>query len=128
MRVAMAAILAMTALAMPTLAMTAWAAMADDIEEAHRTALTGRDSYWNCLAQEYTQGSNKNVSASDFTVHIANVCPSERQNFRVSLIDYLSMQFPAIDVGDHLTTANKAIALAQADIVNAFIKHKATPK
>lgn len=110
------------------LAMTASAAMADDIEEAHRTALTGRDLYWNCLAKEYTQDSNKGMTGPDFTVHIASVCPSERQNFRVSLIDYLSMQFPAVDVGDHLTTANNAIALAQADIVNAFIKHQAAPK
>ena len=78
--------------------------------------------------KEYTQDSNKGMSGPDFTVHIASVCPSERQNFRVSLIDYLSMQFPAVDVGDHLTTANNAIALAQADIVNAFIKHKAAAK
>jgi hypothetical protein len=32
------------------------------------------------------------------------------------------------NAGEHLTTANKAIALAQADIVNAFIKHKAAAK
>jgi hypothetical protein len=32
------------------------------------------------------------------------------------------MQFRGVDAGDHMTTANKAIALAQADIVNAFIK------
>ena len=65
------------------------------------------------------------MSGPDFTVHIASVCPSERQNFRVSLMDYLSMQDPGTDAGAHLTTANNAIALAQADIVNAFIKHKA---
>ena len=29
------------------------------------------------------------------------------------------------DAGDHMTTANKAIALAQKDIVTAFAKHKA---
>jgi hypothetical protein len=118
MRVVLAAILAMTASA----------AMADDIEEAHRTAVTGRDSYWNCLAREYSQDSNKGMSGPDFTAHIASVCPSERQNFRVSLIDYLSMQFPAEDADKRLTTANNAIALAQADIVNAFIKHKAAAK
>lgn len=110
------------------LAMTASVAMADDIDEAHRMALTGRDSYWNCLAQEYTQDSNRSMSGPDFTVHIASVCASERQNFRVTLVDYLAMQFPVVDAGDHLTTANKAIALAQADIVTAFIKHKAAAK
>jgi hypothetical protein len=110
------------------LAMTASAAMADDIDDAHRLALSGRDSYWHCLAQEYTQDSNRSMSGQDFTIHIASVCPSERQNFRVSLMDYLAMQFPGVDAGDHLTTANKAIALAQTDIVTAFVKHKAAAK
>jgi hypothetical protein len=110
------------------LAMTASAAMADDLDDAHRLALSGRDSYWHCLAREYNQDGNKSMSGQDFTVHIASVCPSERQNFRVSLLDYLAMQFPDVDAGDHMTTANKAIALAQADIVNAFIKHKAAAK
>ena len=118
MRMVMAAILAMSATA----------AMADDLDDAHRLALSGRDSYWHCLAQQYNQDSNKNMSGQDFTVHIASICPSERQNFRVALVDYLSMQFPGVDAGDHLTTANKAIGLAQADIVNAFIKHKAAAK
>jgi hypothetical protein len=110
------------------LAMTASAAMADDIDDAHRLALQGRDSYWNCLAREYTPDSIRSMSEQDFTVHIASVCSSERQNFRVTLVGYLSMQFPGVDAGEHMTTANKAIALAQADIVNAFIKHKAAAK
>jgi hypothetical protein len=118
MRTVMAAVLAMTALP----------AMADDLDDAHRLALSGRDSYWHCLAREYDQDANRGMSGQDFTVHIASVCPSERQNFRVSLVDYLAMQFPGVDAGDHMTTANKAIALAQADIVNAFVKHKAAAK
>jgi hypothetical protein len=108
--------------------MTASSAMADDTEDAHRQAVSGRDSYWNCLAQEYSRESNKSMSDQDFTRHIAGVCPSERQNFRVTLVDYLAMQFPAADAGDHMTTANNAIALAQKDIVTAFIKHRAAPK
>jgi hypothetical protein len=110
------------------MALTATAAMADDLDDAHRLALSGRDSYWHCLAREYNPDNNKNMSNQDFTLHIATVCPSERQNFRVSLVDYLSMQFPGVDAGDHMTTANRAIALAQADIVNAFVKHKAAAK
>lgn len=110
------------------LAMTASAAMADHLDDAHRLASSGRDLYWHCLAHEYHQDSNKSMSGRDFTVHIASVCPSERQNFRVSLVDYLSMQFPGLDAGDRMMTANKAMALAQADIVNAFIKHKAAAK
>jgi hypothetical protein len=110
------------------LILTASGAMADEIDDAHRQAITGRDSYWNCLAQEYSEGSNKAVSGPDFTSRIADVCPSERQNFRVSLVGYLTLQFPDVDAGDHMTTANKAIALAQKDIVTAFIKHKEAAK
>jgi hypothetical protein len=110
------------------LAMVSSAAMADDVEDAHRQALVGRDSYWNCLAQQYTQDSNKSMSGQDFTLQIASVCPSERQNFRTSLVDYLTVQFPNVDTGAHMTTANNAIALAQKDIVTAFIKHKEAAK
>jgi hypothetical protein len=110
------------------MAMIASAAMADDTEGAHRQAIAGRDSYWNCLAQEYSRESNKSMSDQDFTRHIASVCPSERQNFRVMLVDYLAMQFPGTDADDHMTTANNAIALAQKDIVTAFIKHRVPSK
>ena len=108
--------------------MTASAAMADDTEDAHRQAISGRDSYWNCLAQEYSRESNKSMSDQDFARHIASVCPSERQNFRVMLVDYLAMRSPGTDADDHMTTANNAIALAQKDIVTAFIKHRAPSK
>ena len=120
MRMIMAVVLAMTA--------SVSVAMADEIEDAHRQAISGRDSYWNCLAQEYTQGTSKSMSDQDFTLHIASVCPSERQNFRASLVDYLTMQFPSVDAGDHMTTANNAIALAQKDIVTAFVRHKESAK
>ena len=112
-------------------AMTASAAIADDIGDAQRQAVVGRDSYWNCLAQEYqtyARDNTKAISGPDFTSHIADVCPSERQNFRVSLVGYLTLQFPDVDAGDHMTTANKAIALAQKDIVTAFIRHKEAAK
>ena len=110
------------------LVMTTSVAVADDTEDAHRQAISGRDSYWNCLAREYARDSNKAMSEPDFMQHIASVCPSERQNFRVTLVDYLAMQFPGVDSGAHLTTANNAIALAQKDIVTTFVKHKTAPK
>lgn len=106
------------------LALTASGAVAGELENAHRLALQGRDSYWNCLAREYSSDAAKTMSEQDFTREIASVCPSERQNFRVTLVDYLSMQFPDTDAGAHLTTANKAIELAQKDIVTVFVRHK----
>jgi hypothetical protein len=115
-------------IAAAALLLTASAAMADEIDDAHKLALVGRDSYWNCLAQEYSLPGNKTMSGPDFTTHISEICPSERQNFRVSLVDYLSLQFPNVDASDHMTTANRAIALAQKDIVTAFIRHKEAAK
>jgi len=107
------------------LALVATPAWADEIDDAHRLALQGRDSYWNCLAREYQSDGTKGMTAKDFTADIAAVCPSERQNFRVALIDYLSMQYPDAESGSHLSTANRAIELAQKDIITAFVKHKA---
>jgi hypothetical protein len=117
----------MRALMVAVLALTASAASADETD-AHRQAVSGRDSYWNCLAREYQRDSNRGMSGGDFTSLIAGACPSERQNFRVTLVDFLSLQFPDVDAGAHMTTANNAIAAAQKDIVTAFINHKAASK
>jgi hypothetical protein len=68
------------------------------------------------------------MSGQDFTSLIASVCPSERQKFRVTLVDYLSLQFPGVDAGAHMTTVNNAIDLVQKDAVAVFIKRKAAPK
>ena len=118
----------MRALVALVAAMMASAAMANELEDAHRLAVAGRDSYWKCLAREYSRDSNKSMSGQDFASHLASVCASERQNFRVALMDYLSMQSPGAEAGAPLTTANNAIALAQKDIVTAFIKHRDVPK
>ena len=87
----------MRALIVAAIAMTASAALAGEIDDAHRMAVSGRDAYWNCLAQEYQRDSNKGMSGGDFTSLIASACPSERQNFRVTLVDFLSLQFPDAD-------------------------------
>jgi hypothetical protein len=110
------------------LLITSSAAVADEVDDAHKLAITGRDAYWNCLAREYPRDSNKTMSDQEFTSLIASVCPSERQNFRVSLIDFLSLQFPKQDADTQLTTANRAIELAQKDIVTAFVRRKAAAK
>jgi hypothetical protein len=118
----------MRAIILAAIAMMPSAAFAGDIEDAHRQAVAGRDSYWNCLAREYGRDGNKGMSGPDFTSLIASACRSERQNFRVMLVDYLSMQFPDADAGAHMATANSAIASAQKDVVTAFVRHKAASK
>jgi hypothetical protein len=112
------------ALVTTVIAMTISTAAADDLDDAHRQAIAARDSYWNCIAQEYSRDGNKSLSDQDFTQHLAGLCPSERQNFRVMLVEYLNLQFPADEAGAHMTTANNAIALAQKDIVTAFVRRK----
>jgi hypothetical protein len=109
------------------LSIVASGAAADEVADAHKLALQGRDSYWNCLAREYSRPDAQAMSAQDFTSAIAGACPSERQNFRVALLDYLSLQFPDSGAGANLTTANHAIELAQKDIVTAFVHRKGTP-
>jgi hypothetical protein len=106
------------------LALAASGALADEVQDAHKLALEGRDSYWNCLAREYSRPDAKAMSAQDFTANIAGACPSERQNFRVTLLDYLSQQFPDNEAAANLMTANRAIELAQKDIVTAFSHRK----
>ena len=103
-------------------------ALADDVDDARRLAVSGRDAYWNCLAREYPRESNRNMPEQEFGALIANACASERQNFRVALIGYLGMQFPHKDADANLTTANRAIELAQKDIVTAFTRRKAASK
>jgi hypothetical protein len=107
------------------LAVTVSTARANELDDAHRLAISGRDTYWTCLAQEYNAEGNKQMSEQDFNRHIAEACPSERQSFRVALVDYLSLQFPNVDVDAHMTSANNAIALAQKDVTTAFARHKA---
>ena len=107
------------------LALASSAAIADEVGDAHKLAISGRDAYWNCLAREYPRDANKAMSDQEFSTLIATVCPSERQNFRVSLIDFLSLQNPKDDADKHLTTANRAIELAQKDIVTAFVRRRA---
>src|SRR5882724_2064345 len=107
--------------------MTAFPAFADETDDARRLAVSGRDAYWNCLAREYPRDANRNMPEQEFAALIAAACASERQNFRVALVDYLGMQ-PGNDPGVNMTTANNAIAFAQKDIVMAFARRKAAAK
>ena len=116
----------MRAIILALLAMTTSVALADEADDARRLAVSGRDAYWNCLAREYPRDSNRNLSEQDFGAMIASACPSERQNFRVALADYLRTQSDDSDAS--MATANNAIALAQKDIVTAFARRKAAAK
>jgi len=119
------------ALVMMTSAAMTFGAMADDDDDAkgaQKLAMQGRDDYWHCLAREYSRDSNQGMSEQDFGRSVAGACPSERQYYRVALLDYLTTQYPSIDAGAHLATANRAVESAQKDIVTAFVKHRPPTK
>ena len=118
------------ALVMMTSAAMSCSAMADDDDTkgAQKLAMQGRDDYWHCLAREYSRESNQGLSEQEFGRSVAGACPSERQYYRVALLDYLSTQYPNIDGGAHLATANRAVESAQKDIVTAYVKHRPPQK
>ena len=119
------------AIVMMTSAAMTFGAMADDDDDAkgaQKLAMQGRDDYWHCLAREYSRDSNQGMSEQDFGRSVAGACPSERQYYRVALLDYLTTQYPNIDAGAHLATANRAVESAQKDIVTAFVKHRPPTK
>lgn len=118
------------ALAVMTSAAMTFAAKADDDDAkgAQKLAMQGRDDYWHCLAREYSRDSNQGMSEQDFGRSVAGACPSERQYYRVALLDYLTSQYPNIESGAHLATANRAVEAAQKDIVTAFVKHRPPAK
>lgn len=118
------------ALMMMTSAATTFAAKADDDDTkgAQKLAVQGRDDYWHCLAREYSRDSDQGMSEQDFGRSVAGACPSERQYYRVALLDYLTSQYPNIESGAHLATANRAVEAAQKDIVTAFVKHRPPQK
>ena len=109
-------------------AMTSGVLADDDDKNAQKLAMQGRDDYWHCLAREYSRDSNQGLSEQDFGRSVAGACPSERQYYRVALLDYLTTQYPSIDSGAHLATANRAVESAQKDIVTAFVKHRPPAK
>lgn len=119
-----AALVVMTSAAMTS------AAKADDNDTkgAQKLAMQGRDDYWHCLAREYSRDSNRGLSEQEFGRSVAGACPSERQYYRVALLDYLTSQYPNINSGAHLATANRAVESAQKDIVTAFVKHRPPAK
>jgi hypothetical protein len=123
------ALVMMTSAAMTSSAVTTSAAADDDdAKGAQKLALQGRDDYWHCLAREYSRESNQGLSERDFGRSVAGACPSERQYYRVALLDYLTTQYPDIDAGAHLATANRAVEAAQKDIVMAFVKQRPPQK
>ncbi|MBR0952757.1 hypothetical protein [Bradyrhizobium canariense] len=100
----------------------------DDAKGAQKLAMQGRDDYWHCLAREYSRDSNQGKSEQDFGRSVAGACPSERQYYRVALLDFLTTQYPTIEGDAHLATANRAVEAAQKDIVTAFVKHRPPQK
>ncbi|TFW51808.1 hypothetical protein CT676_43020 [Bradyrhizobium sp. MOS001] len=93
-----------------------------DKERAHSIAITARDAYWDCLAQEIVKVVKTAIPAQDFKLMLEGSCPDQKRDFRTKMSDYLAMMHPDISAQTHISQADYAISAAQADAVTGLIK------
>jgi hypothetical protein len=99
-----------------------------EIETAHKWSISFRDQYWECLAKETVRMLPTKVSAQDFSLFLKGACPDQAQKFRVAMVDYFAMKHPDIPAQTHLSSADNAISLGQADALKFFIEQRAGAK
>ena len=93
----------------------------DELEKAKTTKEFFKDSYWKCLATEIVRVVPTNMSVQDFSVFVRGACRKERNDFFVSLSNYIVMLEPDIDRNTVPSAANIAIKAAQDDAVKVLI-------
>ena len=109
------------------LAMAGSAAMADELDRRAPAGGVGARFLLELPCPGISARKQQEFVGAGF--HLAD---RQRVSFRtaefwVALVDYLSQQFPN-DAGDHMSTANNAIAAAQKDVITAFVRHKSAAK
>jgi hypothetical protein len=92
-----------------------------ELEKAKTTKEFFKDSYWKCLAAEIVRVVPTNMSVQDFSAFVRGACRKERNDFFVSLSDYIIMLEPDIDRNTVPSAANIAIKAAQDDAVKVLI-------
>jgi len=91
-----------------------------EIEKAKNTKEFFKDSYWKCLATEILRVVPTSTSAQEFFVFTKQACPKERNDFFVTLSNYIKMLHPDDDQSTVAAAANIAILEAQKDAVTAL--------
>ena len=92
-----------------------------ELEKAKNTKEFFKDSYWNCLATEIVRVVPTNMSVQEFSAFVRGACRKQRNDFFVSLSDYIVMLEPDIDRNTVPSAANIAIKAAQDDAVKVLI-------
>ena len=91
-----------------------------ELEKAKNTEEFFKDGYWKCLATEILRVVPTNMSAQEFFVFTKRACPKERNDFFITLSNYIEMLHPDADRSTVISAANIAILEAQKDAVQAL--------
>ena len=91
-----------------------------ELEKAKNTKEFFKDGYWKCLATEILRVVPTNISAQEFFVFTKRACPKERNDFFITLSNYIEMLHPDADRSTVISAANIAILEAQKDAVQAL--------
>ena len=91
-----------------------------ELEKAKNTKEFFKDGYWKCLATEILRVVPTNMSAQEFFVFTKGACPKERNDFFITLSNYIVMLHPDADRSTVISAANIAILEAQKDAVEAL--------
>ena len=91
-----------------------------ELEKAKNTKEFFKDTYWKCLADEILRAVPTNMSAQEFSLLTKRACPKERNDFFISLSNYIVMLQPDVDRSTVAPAANIAVLEAQKDAVQAL--------
>ena len=91
-----------------------------ELEKAKNTKEFFKDGYWKCLATEILRVVPTNMSAQEFFVFTKRACPKERNDFFITLSNYIEMLHPDADKSTVIEAANIAILEAQKDAVTVL--------
>jgi len=91
-----------------------------ELEKAKNTKEFFKDGYWKCLATEILRVVPTNMSAQEFFVFTKRACPKERNDFFITLSNYIEMLHPDSDKSTIISAANVAVLEAQKDAVQAL--------
>jgi hypothetical protein len=68
-----------------------------ELEKAKNTKQFYKDGYWKCLATEILRMAPTNMPAQEFSVFTKRACPKERNDFFITLSNYIEMLHPDAD-------------------------------
>src|SRR3974390_2023479 len=91
-----------------------------ELDKAKNTKEFFKDAYWKCLATEILRVVPTSMSAQEFFVFTKQACSKERNDFFVTLSQYIEMLHPETDNSTVISAANLAILEAQKDAVTVL--------